>query len=286
MQPLRKGDKKFLNLAAEGLHLLLAVTVPHHPVVAQLQIILIAHFAGLSGAVFHQLIKNFIQFFRIFRKELTLLPVCRRSDISVRMYQVRTKQRQIQLLAFKRNLSPCNQFIILCLQDIFLLHQRNQLLIHGFPGQLHILKGHGPDLLLKISTVGGFVQLILIRQHQIVQNRPFFIVVILFLTVKLIGGIHIKTNMSYGHLGTHLIRQLIVLLMYRKLLLTALRSVKRFHQPLHFFFNLFEIHSLVRHVLKLHTLFLFSLYYACISLHTGFPFSDSVPRRIVSLYFT
>ena len=92
MELLRKGNQILLHLLPEGLHLLLAVTVAHHLVIAQLHKILISHLLGLSGAVLHQLIIQLVQLLHVGHEEIALSLPRRLSDISVRIDQVRPHQ--------------------------------------------------------------------------------------------------------------------------------------------------------------------------------------------------
>ena len=81
----------------------------------------------------------------------------------------------------------------------------------------------------------------------------------MFRAVELVRGIHVIADMGYDHLGTHRISQFIVLLMNPELLLPVRGPVEFLHQLPHLLFDLVEIHSLVWHILKFHSCFLFSV---------------------------
>ena len=82
----------------------------------------------------------------------------------------------------------------------------------------------------------------------------------MFLLIELVRSVHIVADMGDGHLGAHPIRELIIFLMYRKLLLSASGAVEFLHQRPHLLFHLVEIHPLIRHVLEFHMLLLFSCF--------------------------
>ena len=154
MELFGKGHKVFLHLTAKGLHLLLSIAVAVHAIISQLQIILIPHLTGLGCTVFHKAVKNLIQLFGIFLKKCRLGLPGLGAHAPILMNQIGAQQGKVQLLAVKGNFRAGNELVVLQHQSVFLLHQRNQLFIHGLLRNLHVFKGHRPDLLLQISSAG------------------------------------------------------------------------------------------------------------------------------------
>ena len=103
-------------------------------------------------------------------------------------------------------------------------------------------------------------QLLFVRLLQILNFRLDFIVIILLLFIKCICHIDIMANMCQCRYCRDMIRQLVIFLMHRKLLFSALRQLQLFGQCLKFCFYFFQIQPLVRHILKFHT-FLYPLFF-------------------------
>ena len=155
MQLLCKGYEILLDLPAESLYLVLAVAVAVHPIISQLQVILVAHSPCLCGTVLHQFVVDGVQLLLIFPEKVTHLLPGLSADIAVAIHQIGPQQGQVQFLAIEVDLRTGNEFIILHRQGILLLHQRDQCLAHGLLCQLHILERYRTDLLLQIRSVGG-----------------------------------------------------------------------------------------------------------------------------------
>ena len=157
MQFFREGYKILFDLLTESLYLVLTIAVTIHTVIAQFQIILVTHGSGLCGTVLHQFVVNGIQLLLIFPEKVTHFLPCLSADIAVAIHQIGPQQGQVQFLAVKVDLGTGNQFIIFHSQGVLFLHQRDQRLAHRLLCQLHILECYRTDLLLQISSVGGFI---------------------------------------------------------------------------------------------------------------------------------
>ena len=179
------------------------------------------------------------------------------------MYQIGTHQGKIQLFTVKSDFCTCYQLVIFHGKRIFLLHQGNQLLIHGFLPKFNILERHRSDLLLKILSVRGLVKLPGILQSHALKHGKHLVIIFMLLLIKFIGGINIVTNVCNRIQSAYPVAQCIIFLVNLKLLLPVFRSIELLHDLVHFLLNSVEIHSFVRHVLKFHCVTSFPLSYLC-----------------------
>ncbi len=253
MELLRKGDEVLLHLLPESLHLLPPVAVAAHAVVPQLQVIVVPQCPGLGGAVLHQLVVNLVQSLGVGGEEFALGLPGGGAHAPVLVHGVGAQQGQVQFLPVKGDLGARNQLAVFGGEIVLLLHQGNQPLVHGLLGDLHVLEGHGADLLHQLVPVRGGVELLLILQGQIVVDGGFLIVVIMLRAVEFVRGVRVVADVGDGHLGAHPVRQGIVLLMHRELLLAVLRAVEGLHQGPHLLLHLLKVHALIWHILEFHS---------------------------------
>ena len=252
MQLFHKRHEILLHLAAEGLYLRLIIAVSVHAVIAQLHIIFVPQLLRLFRAVFHQLIINVVQFLFIFLEKGGKLLPSPPSDFPVGISEIGPQQGQVQRLAVPVDLRRSEKLFIGSCQRIFLLHQRNQLLLHGFSGQLHIFKGHRSDLFLQYFAVRGIIQKLLVLDHHVAVARAHFIIIILLRAVKFIRGISVMPGLRQRHHGIHPVPQRIIPFMNRELLFSALCRGKILFQTVEFLLHPVKIHPFIGHILIFH----------------------------------
>ena len=250
---LRKRYEYFLHLSAEILDIVSVVAVTVHSVVAQLDIIVIAHRLCLRGAVFYQLVINVIQFIRNCHKVIAVSLPCLSSYGSVVSGQIGTQQGQIAYLPVKRNLRGRDQLIVLSRQRVFLLHQADNAFIHTLDRIVHRRKGNLADLFFHKRTIRRFVQGALIIGCQTAQHRRCLIVIILFCRVKRICGIAVVTDFRNRHGIHHILINPIIFLMDLPEFFSAFCFFDPFGQSFKLLRCFVIIDPFIGHVFELHT---------------------------------
>ena len=253
MELLRKWDKILLHLPAELCYITPCVAVAHHAAVSETEIVLISHLFRLFRAALHQLVVEVVQFLLVSREKGGVLLPCLHTHCPVRTVQIRVHQGKVQGLAIPVNLRGCQKLVVAALELILLLHQRQNLLVHRLHREFDVLERNLADLLLQVLSELRMEKHLLITDVQVLDVRHHGIIKILLSLIKFICHIDIMPDLRQCRFCHDMADYLIIVLMDRKLLLSAVRLRKTLLQIRKILSYSFHVDAAVRHLLEFHS---------------------------------
>ena len=253
MELLRKWDKILLHLPAELCYITPCVAVAHHAAVSEAEIVLISHLFRLFRAALYQLVVEVVQFLLVSREKGGILLPCLHTHCPVRTVQIRVHQGKVQGLAIPVNLRGCKKLVVSALKLILLLHQRQNLLVHRLHREFDVLERNLADLLLQVRPELRMEKHLLITDVQVLDVRHHGIIKILLSLIKFICHIDIMPDLRQCRFCHDMADYLIIVLMDRKLLLSAVRLRKTLLQIRKILSYSFHVDAAVRHLLEFHS---------------------------------
>ena len=256
LQRLRKIHIVLPDLGAEPAQVVPVPAVPHHAVIAEREIILVAERPRLLRPVLYQPVVEIVKLLGMREIKGIALRIGLDPRPAVRAPQIRLEEREIQRLPVPVDLCGRKDVIVGVLQPVLLLHQRNDPRIHGFCLKLHVPERHRSDHALQIGAIRRRVQLFLIRHAEILEHRADLVAVFLLLPVELVRHIDVVPDLRDRHLRDRVTGDRIIPLMHPKLLLAAPGRVKIPLQRREIRLQFLQIHPLIGHLTEFHLSFL------------------------------
>ena len=152
------GHHVVQDVLAEDTHLLLVVAEAPHPVIAELDIVFIAHFLRHAVTHVHHAVVDAVELRLMLLQPASKHLVALAAGVAVVVLGVFHQQRTRHGLAAEGELQPAHQVGILVNQLVLLHHVLNDLRRHGFAVHFQRPEQHRRELFLQFGAEGGIEQ--------------------------------------------------------------------------------------------------------------------------------
>ena len=184
------GDDVHQHVLAEGLDLVLIVVDAPHAVVAQLDIVLVAHFLGHAVADVNHAVVDVVQLCAVLLEHLAEDFVCLATGLTVVALGVLHQHRARQSLAVELELKRSHELGVLADELVLLDQIVDYLRGHALAADLKVLEQHGGQALLQLVAERGIEQRGGVLNHVVLGLRADLVVIILLRDVELVDGIY------------------------------------------------------------------------------------------------
>ena len=197
------------DLVPEGRHLGGAVAVAAQAVIAQLEIVVVAHVLRLGGAVLHQLVVELVQLRLVGVEPLSLRLVGRLADRPIRALLVGPQLGQGQLLPVPLHHGGGVELLVLALQLVLLLHEGHVLRVEGPHRDLQVGEQQLPQPLLQLGAEGAVQQGPVHLLADLLKGGTRLVGKIVFLVIKRVPGVDGVADIGQGQGGADLLLGLV-----------------------------------------------------------------------------
>ena len=240
------------DLAAEGGALLGAPAVAAQAVVAQGDIVLIAHGAALGGAVLHQLVIELVQLLPALLEPPATDLVSGLAHGPVGVLQEGSQLGQREGFAPPLHHSGGIELLVFAGELVLLLHQLHDLRLHAPHGDLQVGEQQRPEPLLQLGaelrSQQGQVDLL----AHFLEGGADLVQVVALLLIELVPGVDGMAGVGQGEVGADLLAELLVGQVGIDLLLGGGGGLNPLQQPGGIRFDLLQVRPGVRHFCKFH----------------------------------
>ena len=246
------GDDVHQHVLAEGLDLVLIVVDAPHAVVAQLDIVLVAHFLGHAVADVNHAVVDVVQLCAVLLEHLAEDFVCLATGLTVVALGVLHQHRARQSLAAELELKRSHELGVLADELVLLDQIVDYLRGHALAADLKVLEQHGGQALLQLVAERGIEQRGGVLNHVVLGLRADLVVIILLRDVELVDGIYRIAHVGERRGGSVIAEELEIILAGGENFVRALCVAGAGEHVVHDDLDLFNSYALIGKLGNLH----------------------------------
>ena len=246
------GDDVIQHVLAESLDLVLIVVDAPHAVVAQLDVVLVAHLLGHAVADVNHAVVDVVQLSAVLLEHLAEDFVCLAAGLAVVALGVLHQHRARQSLAAELELKRSHELGVLADKLVLLDQIVDYLGRHALAADLEVLEQHGGQALLQLGAERGIEQRRGVLNHVVLGLGADLVVIILLRDVELVNGIYRIAHIGERFGGSVIAEELEIILAGGEDLVHALCIAGAGEHVVHDGLDLFNSYALIGKLGNLH----------------------------------